>query len=107
MNVEKSLTSEVSKLSSLERKLIEVKKGSEEYNKIKKTIVDNYGQYYIGLDEEIDRVGNLSTSYAQLVENMRLSIGQRKFEFFFNTEQENLDKTSSEKLDVAYDTLIK
>lgn len=36
MNVEKSLTSEVSKLSSLERKLIEVKKGSEEYNKIKK-----------------------------------------------------------------------
>ena len=35
MNVEKSLTSEVSKLSSLERKLIEVKKGSEEYNKIK------------------------------------------------------------------------
>ena len=107
MNVEKSLTSEVSKLSSLERKLIEVKKGSEEYNKIKKTIVDNYGQYYIGLDEEIDRVGNLSTSYAQLVENMRLSIGQRKFEFFFNTEQENLDKTISEKLDVAYDTLIK
>lgn len=84
-----------------------MKKGSEEYNKIKKTIVDNYGQYYIGLDEEIDRVGNLSTSYAQLVENMRLSIGQRKFEFFFNTEQENLDKTISEKLDVAYDTLIK
>ena len=27
---------------------------------------------------------------------MRLSIGQRKFEFFFNTEQENLDKTISE-----------
>ena len=45
-DVEKSLSSEISKLSSLEKKLVEVKKGSEEYNDIKKNIVDNYGQYY-------------------------------------------------------------
>lgn len=104
--VEKSLSSEVSKLTALERKLVETKQGTEEYDKIKKTIVSNYGQYYKGLDEEIDRVGNLSTVYSKLVENMRLSIGQRKFESFFKSEQDNLDKVVSEKLDTAYETLI-
>lgn len=106
-NVEKSLSSEMSKLSSLEKKLVEVKKGTEEYNSIKKTIVDNYGQYYNGLDEEIERVGNLSTVYYQLVENMRLSIGQRQFESFFKAEQDSLDKIVGDKLDTAYKTLIK
>lgn len=105
-DVEKSLTSEVSKLTALERKLSEAKKGTEEYNAIKKTIIDNYGQYYKGLDGEIERVGNLSTVYGQLVEAMRPSIGQRKFESFFKAEQDNLDKTIGEKLDKAYDTLI-
>lgn len=105
-DVEKSLASEVSKLTSLERKLSEAKRGTEEYNRIKKSIVDNYGQYHKGLDEEIERVGNLSTVYGQLVEKMRLSIGQRKFEAFFKAEQENLDKVIGEKLDKAYDTLI-
>lgn len=106
-NVEKSLTSEVSKLTLLERKLSEAKKGTEEYNNIKKAIVDNYGQYYKGLDGEIDRVGDLSTAYGKLVENIRLSIGQRKFESFFKAEQDNLDKTIGEKLDKSYKTLIK
>lgn len=105
-NVEKSVASEISNLSSLEKRLLETKKGTEEYEKIKKTIVDNYGQYYQGLDGEIDRVGNLSTVYTELVENMRMSIGQRQFETFFKTEQDNLDKTISEKLDVAYKKLI-
>lgn len=105
-DVEKGLASEVSKLTSLERKLAETKKGTEEYNNIKKTIVDNYGKYYEGLDGEIERVGSLSTVYGQLVEAMRLSIGQRKFESFFKAEQDNLDKTIGEKLDTAYETLI-
>lgn len=105
-DVEKSLSSEMSKLSSLEKKLVEVKKGSEEYNNIKKTIVDNYGQYYKGLDEEIERVGNLSTVYSQLVENMRLTIGQRKFESFFKAEQDSLDIIVSGKLEKAYEALV-
>lgn len=105
-DVEKSLSSEISKLSSLEKKLVEVKKGSEEYNDIKKNIVDNYGQYYKGLDEEIERVGNLSTVYSQLVENMRLTIGQRKFESFFKAEQDSLDIIVSGKLEKAYETLV-
>ena len=105
-DVEKSLASEISKLTSLERKLSEAKRGTEEYNRIKKSIVDNYGQYYKGLDGEIERVGNLSTVYGQLVEKMRLSIGQRKFESFFKAEQDNLDKIIGEKLDKTYDTLI-
>ena len=105
-DVEKSVASEISKLSSLERRLAETKKGTEEYEKIKKTIVDNYGQYYQGIDGEIDRIGNLSTVYTQLVENMRMSIGQRQFETFFKAEQDNLDKTISEKLDVAYNSLL-
>lgn len=105
-DVERKVVSETLKLSSLERKLSEAKKGTEEYNSIKKAIVSNYGQYYKGLDGEIERVGSLAGVYDKLVEKMRMSIGQRRFESFFKSEQENLDKTISEKLDKAYDTLI-
>jgi hypothetical protein len=37
---------------------------------------------------------------------MRLTIGQRQFESFFNAEQSNVDKQVTEKIDQAYNALI-
>lgn len=104
--VTQEFTSEIRQLNALERKLSETKKGSEEYKAVKDEIVKNYGKYYDGLDAEIEKVGNLSTAYETLVEKIRLSIGARKFESFFQAEQDNLDKVIGEKLDKAYEVLI-
>lgn len=103
--VNQEFTSEIRQLNALERKLSEAKQGSEEYKAIKDEIVKNYGKYYEGLDKEIEKVGNLSTAYDTLVEKIRLSIGARKFESFFKTEQENVDKIIAETLDTAYERL--
>lgn len=105
--VEKSVTSEISKLSDLQRRLKEVKKDSEEYEIIKSKIVKDYGKYYEGLDKEIDRVGDLSEAYSILIANMRKTMGERQFQSFFNAEQEHVDKVIGQKIDQAYDALVK
>lgn len=104
--IEKSVVGETAKLSSLEKKLAETKKGSKEWNNVKQQIVSNYGQYYKGLDGEIDRVGNLSHAYKTLVTNIRNSIAARKFESFSKQEQDRLDKVIGDKLDKSYNLLI-
>lgn len=106
-SVEKSLISEISKLKDLEKQLLKTEKGSDEYNKVKQQIVDNYGKYFEGLDDEIEKVGNLSTAYDKLVDAMRNSIGQRQYAAFFNSEQQRLDDLTSKGLEKAYDTLLK
>lgn len=106
VSVEKSVSSEVNKLNELQRRLKEAKEGSDDYKRIKDAIVRDYGKYYDGLDKEIEKVGGLSNVYEKLVENMRLSAGQRGFLSFFNAEQDNVDKIVEDKLDKAYSTLI-
>lgn len=104
--VEKNVTSESSRLADLERRLIQAKKGTQEYEDIKQEIVKKYGQYYDGLDGEIERVGNLSTAYEMLVSNMRKGIGQRNFNIFLESEQAFVDEKIGEKLELAYKKLI-
>lgn len=105
-NVESSVTKETRKLAQLERKLLECKKGSEEYNQTKEQIVNTFGKYYKGLDAEIERVGNLSNVYSQLTENIRASMGQRMFSSFFDKEASQLDKDLSSIFDKVYSKLI-
>ncbi len=58
--------SEVRKLDELNAKLTTAKKGSAEYNKARAEIISNYGKYNQHLDQEIKKVGDLSTTYDQL-----------------------------------------
>lgn len=104
--VNTSLSSEIRKLNSLNKKLSETKQGTEEYKKIKNDIVEQYGKYFNNLDKEIDKVGNLSTAYKTLVQNIKLSLGARQFQSFYTTEQEHVDKKTADALDKAYKTLI-
>lgn len=102
---ETSVLNEIHNLDSLNRQLQECEKGTEQYRKVKKSIIDQYGQYYSGLDSEIEKVGNLSGVYDQLTEAIRRSIGARNLKSFYDKEMENYDKTVSEKLDKAYNVL--
>ena len=102
---EASVLNEMRNLDSLNRQLQECERGTEQNRKVKKSIIDQYGQYYSGLDAEIERVGNLSGVYDQLTEAIRRSIGARNLKSFYDKEMENYDKTVSDKLNKAYDVL--
>lgn len=102
---ESSVLSEMRNLDSLNRQLQECEKGTEQYRKVKQSIIDQYGQYYSGLDAELEKVGNLSGVYDQLTEAIRRSIGARNLKSFYDKEMDNYDKTVSEKLDKAYEVL--
>lgn len=102
---EASVQKEVNRLGDLNRKLLECEKGSDEYKKAKQAIINQYGQYYSGLDAEIEKVGNLSGVYDKLTEAIRRSIGARNLKSFYDKEMDNYDKVVSDKLDKAYKSL--
>lgn len=58
---------EINTLYQLKAKLDVAEKGSAEWKAAKDAIVKQYGQYIPQLDEEITKVGNLSTAYRDLV----------------------------------------
>lgn len=58
---------EIKTLDELKAKLDVAQKGSEEWKSAKDAIVKQFGQYIPQLDEEITKVGNLSTAYRDLV----------------------------------------
>lgn len=102
---EAAVLKELNRLDELNRKLQECEKGTDQYKRTKQAIIDQYGQYYGGLDAEIEKVGNLSSVYDQLTDAVRRSIGARNLQSFYDTEMGNYDKIVSEKLDKAYKAL--
>ena len=102
---EAEVLKEINRLEELNRKLLESEKGSDDYKKVKQAIIDQYGQYFSGLDAEIEKVGNLSGVYDQLTEAIRRSIGARNLKSFYDAEMDNYDKVVSGKLDKAFKAL--
>ena len=92
---------ETRKLGELKGTLETTKKGSEEWAKAKDEIVKNYGQYFSGLDQEVTKVGDLSTSYDKLVASIKESIAARRFDSFRQNEEsifENVRETQFKKI---------
>lgn len=104
--VDASTASEMSKLDALYRKLLEAEEGSEEYKKIKQQIIDQYGQYYAGLEAEWAKVGDLTLMYDKLTDAIRRSIAARQLKSFVDKQMDANDKVVQEKLDDAYKKLI-
>ncbi len=95
---EKGVISETRELSVLKGELSAAKKGTEEYKKIKDQIVSKYGQYYAGLDGEIERVGLLDSTYKRLTDSIMKSFGARQYDKFIKDEFDNLDTVLNENL---------
>lgn len=76
-------------LNDLAKTLETAKKGSDEWKSAKDSIVSQYGQYFNKLDEEIERVGNLSTTYTKLTREIKKSIVARQIEEYDKDHEVN------------------
>jgi tape measure domain-containing protein len=98
--------SEIRQLSRLKGELEGTEKGTDKYNGIKEKIIKQFGKYKTGLDEEIERVGLLKTTYDELTEAIRKSFGQRQYEKFMQEQNAALDKDITDSLTKIQDRLI-
>jgi hypothetical protein len=71
---------ERAELDKLADKLATTKKDTNEWQVAKDEVVAKYGKYFSGLDNEITKVGNLSTAYKQLQLNVRKAAAARAME---------------------------
>lgn len=101
----KASVTETRELVKLKGELSAAKKGSEEYKKIKDQIVSKYGQYYQGLEGEIDRVGLLDSTYKKLTESIMKSFGARQYDKFIKQESDRLDTVINENLTKIQDRI--
>lgn len=82
-------------LTELSKTLETAKKGSDEWKAAKDAIVSQYGQYFKNLDAEIEKVGNLSTSYSILTREVKKSIVARQLQEY--DENHKVDVASTLK----------
>ncbi|MDR1161273.1 MAG: tape measure protein [Tannerellaceae bacterium] len=103
---EKASLAEMRELSKLKGALNGCTKGTKEFNDIKNEIVNKFGKYRQGLDEEIERVGSLDLLYQSLSKSIQASFDARQYEKFKQQESDNLDEVMSENLGKIQDRLI-
>ncbi len=93
---------EVKTLEELKAKLDVAQKGSEEWKSTKDAIVKQFGQYIPQLDEEITKVGNLSTAYRDLVVAIQQANAAKGLKKFIdeNDNSEEVTTKFRESLDI-------
>lgn len=100
-----SAGSEIKKLDELKGRLAAAKKGSAEYYEIKDEIVKNFGKYDSTLGDEIERVGDLSTTYDRLTAAIQNSANARMYDKYVEEETKIYDKDVTEKLKELRETI--
>lgn len=105
-NVESATAGEMAKLESLHRKMIEAGEGTEEYKRIKQQIIDQYSQYYAGLEGEWKRVGDLSLIYDKLTLSIRQAMAARQLQQFSDKMQEKANNATAKLMDKAYSAIM-
>ena len=104
---EKASLAELRTLAKLKGELEGAKKNTTEYNVAKNALIKNYGKYYDGLDEEIEKVGLTVETYNKLTEAIQNSYGARQYEKFIKEETDLFDENLSHYLGKIQDRLIK
>lgn len=85
---------EIKTLDELKAKLDVAQKGSAEWKSAKDAIVKQFGQYIPQLDEEITKVGNLSSAYRDLVKAIQQANAAKGLKKFID-ENDNSDDVIS------------
>ena len=104
---DKELDKEIQKLDELKAKLELAGRGTKEWQDAKDSVVASYGKYFDGLDNEITKVGNLSTAYSTLKTNIEEAIRLRQYTAFEENERKILEDTMSGSLGKIRDRLYK
>lgn len=86
---------EKDKLARLKGELDGLKEGTEAYNNVKNEIVKNFGQYYDGLQSEIDKVGLTEEAYNRLSRAIEKSFGARQYNKFREEQINELSELKS------------
>lgn len=95
---EKSSLSEQRELAKLKGELSALTRGTSEYNGVKDKIINKFGKYYEGLDEEISRVGLTEAAYNKLTDAIEKSHGARQYGKFIKEQESALDNVEAENL---------
>jgi len=95
-------TKEMTELNRLYGKLNTAKKGTDEYNKARDELVKNYGKYFDGLEQELEKVGGLTTAYNTLSESIKNAANARAYDNFMD----KLGAEHQERLSDAYAKIL-
>ena len=90
---------EVTELDILKGRLENAEKGSKAWNDARDEIVAKFGKYNSTLGEEIDAVGNLTTSYDSLTASIKESVAARQIANTVEAQTEFLQGTTDEGLE--------
>ena len=100
------IASEEKKLDDLFGKLRKSVKGTQEYKDAKKAIIDQYGQYFNGLDNEIEKVGGVENAYRKLTQAVREILMARGKENAMKEATDVYNKNYGEFLGKIYDQVL-
>ena len=100
------IASEEKKLDDLFGKLRKSVKGTQEYKEAKKSIIDQYGQYFNGLDYEIEKVGGVENAYRKLTQAVRESLMARGKETAMQKATDTYNKDYGEYLSKIYNQVL-
>lgn len=104
-NVQGELLSEKQKLDAMFETLNKAKKGTKEYQAAKDNIVQNYGTYFQGLDDELDRVGGLQRAYESLTIAVQKYVVERGMQSLQEQNMQNLGASMDKALSKLQDGL--
>lgn len=99
------IATEEKNIDSLFGKLRKAVKGTQEYKDAKKAIIDQYGQYFNGLDSEIEKVGGVELAYKKLTKAVRESTMARGKEAAMQQANDTYNSTYSDYIGRIYDTV--
>lgn len=105
--VEGEVSNEISALKSLDKKLSETTKGTDEWNNVKNEIITGYSKYLPGLEEEIEKTGNLADKYGELEKAIRKAAAARSFEAIAQKEDKEYTELRDKNLKKVYEAFTK
>lgn len=105
-SVEGQASKEISALKSLNKQLNETEKGTEKWNKIKNQIIEGYSKYLPGIEQEIEKTGNLAEKYNELEAAIRKAAAARSFNEIEQNENTKYQEIRNKNLESAYNAFM-
>lgn len=84
-----SIAAETTKIDVMFNRLRRAKEGTEEYEKAKQNIIDQYGNYLKGLDSEISSLQDVEAAYKAITEAVKESMRVKAMDKYIEDEGEN------------------
>lgn len=103
----KSIASEEAQISYLFNKLKSAKEGTEEYEKTKKQIIDQYGAYLSGLSSEVSSLKDVEAAYKAVASAARDAAKARAMEAFTKDAADTYAQSEADQKEKLYKLLQK